>query len=421
MTARHKRLLWCAVFGVAVLVAILAPYLLREVRRQAPPQTEVRDLRPKKATEATPPLEPPPEKPTRAPRPKVVSWDGLRVQPCTSDIRLDGMVRPVLERLDQSQLDAVKDLKDASGLFPVSDDRVVFVPISRKDASFREPYAALPDRQGARVELPIEPVVLGWWPARTVMASALAEAILLQAAPRYAESPAWLRHGVALQLSRFGSSLASRTILESTLPPPQMVRALDEGGDLAWVNGYWAVRALAARAGEEAVKRWVLEMFEGRPWAEALEAATGESRQQFEEQYRRWTTAHLRELCANRQELSEAVALLRLQRETEAIPGLDAFVKNRPLDLYAGDARYYLNYARFREGAYGEAINGFTDLLINAPSTTSMQGKAHYFLGRSYQLSGYRPLAVREFMLAAVDPDSVLLQKLAKQHLAEVE
>ncbi len=405
----------CLLSGAAVL------FVLRgQIWPPPAPATAKAGPRPERPTASKPALAPE-ERPAVAPRSKIVSWAGLTVEPCVEDIRLDLMVRPVLGHLDQDLLDAVKDLKDASGLFPVAEDRVAFLPVSRKGASFREPYALLPASSGTRVELAIEPVVLTWWPARQVLASALAEAILLQEVPRYAEAPPWFRHGLALYLSGFGPVYSDRALLESSLPPPQMVRPLDESGDLSWLDGYWAVKALSARAGDEAVKRWAQSMFEGRPWGEALTAATGESPVAFEEQYRAWTLAQLRDRCANRQEIVDAVALLRLQKDAETIPALETFVKNRPLDLYAGNAKYFLNYARFRDGKYEQAINGFTDLLVNTPATTSWQGKAHYFLGRSYQLAGYRPLAVREYMLAALDPDSTLLEKLAKEHLAEVE
>ncbi len=331
------------------------------------------------------------------------------------------MVRRTLDHLDQDLLDAVKDLKDASGLFPVSENRAVIVPVARGEMPFREAYAVSLTQNGARVQLPLEPLVLGWWPARAALASSLAEAILLEEAPRYAEAPSWLRHGIALHLSGFGREYADRAVLESPLAPPQLVRPLDEAGDLSWLDGYWAVRALGARSGDEVVKRWVQGMFEGLAWKEALENACGENPRAFEEQYRAWTASYLRDRCANRRDLLDAVALLRLQKESQALPALDALVKNRPLDLYAGNARYFLNYARFREGNYREAINGFTDLLVNAPASTAWQGKAHYFLGRSYQLSGYWPLAIREFMLASLDPDSDLLRKLARERLAEVE
>ena len=360
-----------------------------------------------------------PLSPVRPPRPKVVSWEGLKVGPCTSDLRFDLMAKRTLDHLDQDLLDAVKDLKDASGLFPVADDTVVIVPVSRSEAPFREAYSV--SAPPVRVEVALEPLVLGWWPAREALASALAEAILLQEAPRYAESPAWLRHGIALYLSRFGSRYADRTLLESPLAPSQLVRPLAEAGDLAWIDGYWAVQSLSARLGDDAVKRWVQGMFEGRTWSDALRDAGGETPQEFEENYRGRTTAFLRDRCASRQELLDAVALLRLQKEAEAIPVLEALVRNRPLDVYAGNAKYFLNYARFREGDYREAINGFTDLLVNDPASTTWQGKAHYFLGRSYQLSGYWPLAVREFMIASLDPDSATLRKLARQKLAEVE
>jgi tetratricopeptide (TPR) repeat protein len=368
-----------------------------------------------------PPTPAAPEAPARPPRPKIVSWEGLGVEPCVSDLRMDLMVRRTLDHLDQDLLDAVKDLKDASGLFPVSENRVVIVPVARGEVAFREAYATALAKNAARVQLPLEPLVLGWWPTRSALASALAEAILLQEAPQYAEAPPWLRHGIALHLSRFGSEYADRALLESPLAPPQLVRPLDEAGDLAWLDGYWAVKALSARSGDEVVKRWVQGMFEGLSWKEALKASAGETPQAFEEKYQAWTTAYLRDRCVNRQELVDAVALLRLQKESQALPALETLVRNRPLDLYAGNAKYFLNYARFREGDYREAINGFTDLLVNAPASTTWQGKAHYFLGRSYQLSGYWPLAIREFMLSALDPDSALLRKLSKERLAEVE
>jgi tetratricopeptide (TPR) repeat protein len=349
----------------------------------------------------------------------VASWEGLKIAPCTSDLRFDLRAKRTLDQLDQNLLDAVKDLKDASGLFPVSDNTVVIVPVSRSDAPFREAYAI--STPPVRVEIALEPLILGWWPAREALASALAESILLQEAPRYAESPAWLRHGIALHLSGFGNRFADRTLLENALAPSQLVRPLAEAGDLAWIDGYWAVQSLAARSGNEAVKRWVQGMFEGRTWTDALKDAAGETPQVFEESYRARTTAFLRDRCASRQDLLDAVALLRLQKEAQAIPILEGLVRNRPLDVYAGNASYFLNYARFRDGDYREAINGFTDLLVNAPASTTWQGKAHYFLGRSYQLSGYWPLAVREYMIAALDPDSTTLRKLARQRLAEVE
>lgn len=421
MSPRARRL---AVIGTAVACAAGGALVFHLFRSSVPPPAPATVAPAKPPPAVSPPAltpPPPPPAPAVAPRAQVVSWSGLQIAPCESDLRFDPMVTPVLGRLDQDILAAVKDLKDASGLFPVAEDRVSFVPVSRTEASFREAYAAAPAEGGVRVDVPLEPLVLAWWPSRQVLASALAEAILLQEVPRYAQAPAWLRHGIALHLSRFGPTYANRAVPDSTLPPPQLVRPLDETGDLAWLDGYWAVRALSARRGDETVKRWMQRMFEGRTWTEALLDASGETPQVFQENYMAWATAHLRDRCANRQAVADAVALLRLQKEGEAAALLTTFVQNNPLDLYAGNAKYFLNYARFRLGDYEDAINGFTNLLVNDPATTTWQGKAHYFLGRSYQLAGYRPLALKEYMLAALDPDSALLRKLAKQHLAEVE
>ncbi len=420
MNVRRGLALTLATAALCAATVALILLVMRRNPRPAVPSVPTRTP-PSMAPEVPPPStsSASPLSPLRPPRPKVVSWEGLKVGPCTSDLRFDLLAKRTLDHLDQDLLDAVKDLKDASGLFPVSDDAVVIVPVSRSEAPFREAYSV--SAPPVRVEVALEPLILGWWPAREALASALAEAILLQEVPRYAESPAWLRHGIALHLSRFGSRYADRTLLESSLAPSQLVRPLAEAGDLAWIDGYWAVQSLSARLGDDAVKRWVQGMFEGRTWSDALRDAAGETPQAFEESYRTRTTALLRDRCASRQELLDAIALLRLQKEAEAIPILEALVRTRPLDLYAGNAKYFLNYARFREGDYREAINGFTDLLVNAPASTTWQGKAHYFLGRAYQLSGYWPLAVREFMIATLDPDSATLRKLARQKLAEVE
>jgi hypothetical protein len=74
-----------------------------------------------------------------------------------------------------------------------------------------------------------------------------------------------------------------------------------------------------------------------------------------------------------------------------------------------------------RREAYREAVLGFTDLLVNRPASTHLQGKAHYFLGRAYQLDGYGPLALAEYRLAALSPDSELLRKAAAQRRKELE
>ena len=426
MTRRRVVLLALTAVALCAAVAAVILFALRDdLWPRSPALNDPSALARQAPSGGTGPPQPPtpaaPETPIRPPRAQVVSWEGLSVGPCRSDLRLDLMVRRTLDHLDQDVLDAVKDLKDASGLFPVSENRVVIVPVARGEMPFREAYAVSLAQNGARVQLPLEPLVLGWWPTRAALASALAEAILLEDVPGYPEAPPWLRHGIALHLSGFGREYADRAVLENSLAPPQLVRPLDEAGDLAWLDGYWAVKALSARSGDEVVKRWIQGMFEGLTWKDALKNASGETPQVFEEHYRTWTTAYLRDRCANRQDLLDAVALLRLQKESQALQALETLVKNRPLDLYAGNAKYFLNYARFREGDYREAINGFTDLLVNAPASTTWQGKAHYFLGRAYQLSGYWPLAIREFMLASLDPDSELLRKLARQRLAEVE
>ncbi len=71
-------------------------------------------------------------------------------------------------------------------------------------------------------------------------------------------------------------------------------------------------------------------------------------------------------------------------------------------------------------GKAREAIDGFLDLLNNAPFTTASQGKAHYFLGRSYELRKYGTLALIEYRLASLE-DNGLLGKAVDKRLKELE
>lgn len=333
----------------------------------------------------------------------------------------DYAVQKVTAGLEQDLMDALKDLKDGTGLFPTAADRVTFEPRDTSECSFRGPYGVEGgEAEGTfRVVMAVEPLVLQWYPSRKLLASALAEAILTREAPGFADSPPWLRHGMALYLSRFGEFVERRALLEAEGPALRKVRPLAESGDDPWVMGYWAFRSLAGRRGEAAVTAFADALRFAPDWPQALRA-TGEEPAALESSARMWSSAHLRDLCANREEFLDMVSLLRREEEGAALSRLDAFVRERPLDLYAGDARYFHAYALYRKGEYDRAIRAFTDLLHNAPHSTTKQGKAHFFLGRCYQALRYAPLAQEQYQLARMDPGSPLLAQMAAARLEEV-
>ncbi|MEW5765225.1 MAG: tetratricopeptide repeat protein [Acidobacteriota bacterium] len=399
-------LLWLALQG-GDLRWLLAPEV-PEVRSRAVGRREVPPA-------PAPPLPVPAEAAVRE-----LSVAGLKVGPCEGEICREPNVAAAAGRLEEELVGAVRDLKDGAGLFPADGNRIVLVPRSFRDCAFREAFAVRREDGFSSVDLPMEPIVLKWWPAREVMSAALAWAVLDQEIPLYGQTPLWFRAGSALHLSGFGEAYTRRALLESDAPP-LLVRPLGDSGDGAWVAGAWAMRALEARKGRAALRSWLSALRSGSPFWEALSQTCGESPEAFESEYRRWAEAYVREVTVNRAELMEAVALLRRGKDAEAAARLEAFVGERPLDLYAGDAAYYLNYARVRRGAYTAAINGFTDLLVNAAGTTSLQGKAHYFMGRAYHFGGYAPLARSEYSLAALSPDSELLRKLAAERIKEME
>jgi TolA-binding protein len=224
---------------------------------------------------------------------------------------------------------------------------------------------------------------------------------------------------MALYLSRFGEFVERRALLEEEGPVLRKVRSLAESGDDAWVMGYWAFRSQAGRRGEASVTALADALRFAPDWSQALRSA-GEEPAAFESAARSWATAHLRGLCANREEFLDMVGLLRREEEGLALRRLDAFVRERPLDIYAGDARYFHAYALYRTGEYDRAIRAFTDLLHNAPYSTTKQGKAHFFMGRCYQVLRYAPLAQEQYQLSRMDPGSPLLTQMAEARLEEV-
>jgi len=415
----RSRVLRAAAAAVVLAGAgLLAGILLwrDDLRWLAAPEPPAVRFRPPIRTPAPPPL---PSEPSPPPVPRVLSVKGLTVQPCPPPLGAVPEVRRTLETLDEDLAGAVKDLKDGAGLFPAAENTFDVLPRPAAACAFAEPFEVR--RQGGRwvAEVPTEPLVLGWWERRSLLTAALAWALLGQEVPAFSEAPLWFRAGASLHLGGFAQAYLSRRILESEAP--LLLAGPLEGEEGAWTKGVLALEALEARKGPRALRRWINLLHAGRPFWEALAEAAGESREAFEEGYRTFGAERLKALTASRGEFQEAVALLRQGKDGAALERLRAFVEERPLDLYAGDAAYYLNYARVRRGAYREAVLGFTDLLVNRPASTHLQGKAHYFLGRAYQLDGYGPLALAEYRLAALSPDSELLRKAAAQRRKELE
>jgi len=419
--SRLWRFLFFLLLGLLALGALLGALAWKnraDLARLVVEEPEAPRPRPARPEPAVPPA---PAVPAPAvPAPRSLSWEGLRVRPYEGRLAADIEAMRRMGDLDQLLLDAVKDLKDGPGLFPSASDRAEFVPLDYAACTFREPFALRPaPGGGARVEFAAEPVVLGWWPARALLAAALCRVILEKEAPGFAAAPEWFKAGAVLHLTDLGEVYETRQLLESQKPPLQRVGPLADGLPETWLCGYWAFEAFRARRGDAAVKA-VLGAMRTGDWRAGLQAG-GESPEEFERGYRAWVVSYLKDRTAGREAFLDAVTLLRRRREAEAAPLLAAFVKERPLDLYAGEARYYLAYARYRLGEYDEAARGFADLLVNAPQTTSFQSKAHFFAGRCYQLQGYGPMASPEYAIAAFEPANPLLVRLAQQRLESLQ
>ena len=409
-----------AVFGCLVIIIAVVYFNRSDLRWLTIPvpespafkgKTEKKTVTPQVQVKARPA--------TELNRERVLSTDGLKVAAYEGSNRLDQVIWETTGSLDADLLSGVKDLKDAVGLYPTAKDKIVIKPVSRTACSFTEPFQVTFSGEAYEIRLPVEPIALGCWKARDTISAALAVAILEREVPEYANAPSWLIYGIALNFSDLGYTWERRAVLDSDKAPRLLIRQLKDSGDLAWADGYWALRAFSARKGKQALFDWIEAMRTGASWQEALGKSSGESVDEFESEYEKWANSYLEQKCANRRLVMDQVAKLRLRQDKDVIPVLADFVENNPLDWYTGNARYFLNYARFRCGMYDSAIEGFSDLLLNKPESTTWQDKARYFFGRAYELSGYPPLAEKQFRYAALS-DNPLLIKLARKRLQEV-
>ncbi|HQO21353.1 MAG TPA: hypothetical protein PLA03_13515, partial [Acidobacteriota bacterium] len=322
--------------------------------------------------------------------------------------------------LSNSLSSSARLLGAGGSAFPSAEDRIEIVPVDSGRLSAPAPYEVIPGAKGApyRILVPVEQLALRHYPTEELVASALAEAIMTSRSRSFAEAPEFLRHGLALYLSGFGDYYERRFILLTDRDAPQMVLPLSDTSSYAWANGFLAIKALRDGRGAEGVTFLADALENGEGWKPTLESACGGSFDAFQDVYRAYALNYLSSVMANRPAFRKAVQPLREISEKEAYAALRDFVKNHPSDLYAGEARYYTHYAEYRLGRTREAIDGFLDLLNNAPFTTASQGKAHYFLGRSYEARKFGALALTEYRLCELD-DNHLLKEAVKKRLKE--
>lgn len=379
---------------------------------------------PKKPAPAAPAEIPPAveAKPSPAPGKKPLSIENIRILPYEGK---QGGFLPVINAvsgLDGSLSSAARILGAGGSVFPTAGDRIEIVPVDASRVSPDAPYETARGTDGtpARVLVPVEPLALKFYPSDELLSAALADSILSSRSRAFADSPEFIRRGLALYVSGFGDYFEKRFILITDRDPSQMVLPLTDTSSFAWADGYWAMKALRDLRGDEGVASLISGLTAGKDWKEALGSASGGTFDDFQDHYRKFAVNYLSVLTVNRQKFKKAVGLLRELDEKEGRIQLNDFARNLPTDLYAGDARYYLCYSEYRLGNSQKAIDGLLDLLNNSPYSTASQGKAHYFLGRSYELKGFRSLALMEYRLACLE-DNELLRKACGLRLKEMD
>jgi TolA-binding protein len=366
-----------------------------------------------------PSVEPPEQVPQKSP----VSIENIRFLPYEGESRTFLPVINSISGLESSLPAAIKILGGKNSALPTKEDAIDFVPvdwtrISSEDAPYQVVIQG--NENPVRILLPVEPVSLKYYPLEELTAAALVEALLTKRSRGFADSPEFLKHGISLYISGFGDYYEKRFILKNDREPERMILPLNDNSAFGWANGFWAVKSLRDKKGEEGVTSLLEKLSSGMDYKTAIESTFGSDFNSFQDYYKNYSLTYIASLTENRQTFRKALLLLRELKEEESRALLLDFTKNHPTDIYSGEASYYLNYSYYRLGDYKKANDGFLDLLNNRPFSTASQGKAHYFLGRSYELKGFKTLAVIEYRLSCLEEND-LLRKAAEMRLKELD
>ncbi len=238
----------------------------------------------RKPTPVPPAPLPPPVTVPAPPLKRTLSIENIRVLPYEG---VNGGFLPVINAVSglSNSISSSARILGAGGLaFPSAEDRIEVVPVDSGRLSAPAPYEVAPGREGAssRILVPVEQLALRHYPTEELLASALAETIMASRSRSFAEAPEFLRHGLALHLSGFGDHHERRFILLTDREAPQMVLPLSDTSSYAWVDGFWAIKALRDGRGAESVRSLVSSLERGEswkpPWNPPAELASKRSR-----------------------------------------------------------------------------------------------------------------------------------------------
>lgn len=315
---------------------------------------------------------------------------------------------------------AVKILERSCALFPTKEDEIKIVLTDFKNIAKGYPYDVVENPDGSyTVSLSLQKVLFNSIPVHELVASGIAESLLIKRYSNFIKFPRFFRFGLSASLSGLNKYVEKQEVLKIERDGGNFNFSASSETLYPVLNGIFLVGFLNENYGTETPKDLFLYLSEESNFLKFLEKYTKFSFEEIEKNYIKYSKSRYSSLTKLTPYFRSIIAQLRNMKEDEALPLLQEFLGTNPTDIHYAEGLYYLGYINYRLGNYSEAEKVFNDLLVNHSYHTISHGKAHFFLGRCYQLKGYSSMAFPEYRYALLD-ENELLKKVAQKNIKEM-
>lgn len=315
---------------------------------------------------------------------------------------------------------AVKILEESCGIFPTKEDDIKVVLTDSKNITKGYPYDVEENSDGSfTVSLSLQKVLFNSIPVYELVASGIAESLLIKNHKNFIKFPRFFRFGLSASLSGLNKYVEKQEVLEIERDGGNFAFSASSETQRPVLNGIFLVDFLTENCGSGAPKDLLPYFSEETDFLKFLEKSAKFSFGEIEQNYIRYSKNRYSSFTKLTPHFISIVAQLRNLKEDETLPLLQEFLRTNPTDIHYGEGLYYLGYINYRLGNYSEAEKVFSDLLVNHSYETISHGKAHFFLGRCYQLRGYSSMAIPEYRYALLD-ENELLKKVAEKNIKEM-
>lgn len=323
-----------------------------------------------------------------------------------------------VDKVEVSIPTAVRILVEKKLPFPTVEDKIIITLKDRKAISLI--YSVTLRKDGViEIFTDTTSLAFNYLPVYETLSSAILEGLLTKREGNFAKIPLFLRRSFCTSLTSLNEYIEKREILRMERENEPFNFSITSETSHPLLNGLLFIKFIEEKSGMKTNE--ILNVFlKEDNYLRAIEKICFSNVALLESQFENFSKDYLKNLLKNSDNFSNIVSYLRQLKEDEAINKLNDFIKSNPTDIHFGEGLYYLGWANYRIGNYKEAENIFINLINNYSFLTISIGKTHYFLGRCYELLGYKTLAYFEYKNSLLE-DNELLRKVSQKKMKELE